>query len=246
MKRRFKCICAYDGTDFKGWQSQAGGGTVQDFIEGRLEQILKVKTRIHASGRTDSGVHATAQVFHFDAEWPHGCERLLAALRCGFPDSIQVRKVSFAKDSFHARYGVKRKRYVYRIYEGFAPPNITRYRWSLGNRKLDISAMNNAALALLGEHDFISFSANRGCDKEDTVKNLMELKVSRRGKEIKISTTGSGYLYKMVRMITGALVDVGLGKLTRADLERILKAKKRGQKIQSAPARGLTLERVWY
>lgn len=246
-EQRFKCVCAYDGTEFCGWQSQAGGGSIQDFIEGRLAEIFKKKVRIHGSGRTDAGVHANAQVFHFDAEWSHGTESLLKAMRCGYPKALQISKISVAKGDFHARYSVKGKRYIYRIYEGYAPPVISRYRWSLGGRKLDIAAMNDAASALLGTHDFTAFSANRGNDaKDNPVKTLTKLEVSRRGKEIKITTEGSGYLYKMVRLLAGALVDVGLGKLSKGGLISALESKKRGNTFQAAPALGLFLDRVFY
>jgi len=239
-------VCAYDGTEFRGWQSQVCGLALQDFIERRLKVILGKDTRTHASGRTDAGVHAAAQVFHFDANWPHGEEQMLRALRCGFPDTLQILSVKCAPQTFHARYGVKKKTYEYRIYEGFAPPTLTRFRWSMLHRKLDVPAMNEAAKILLGEHDFTSFSANHGKSDEDTVKTLYTLKVSRKGKEIKLSTTGSGYLYKMVRMITGALVDIGLGKMTDKDLKKILDAKKRGANFQAAPAKGLFLKKVYY
>lgn len=245
-KTRFKCFCAYDGTGFRGWQSQACGNTIQDFIERRLCEIFSEKIRIHGSGRTDAGVHAKAQVFHFDADWAHSAENLLSALRCGLPAGIQVYKVSKAKSGFHARYSAKGKRYVYNIYEGYAQPHKSRYCWSLGRRKLDIEKMNAAAAELLGEHDFTAFSANRGHEEDNPVKNLRLLKVSRRGREIKIATEGSGYLYKMVRIMAGALVDAGLGKLSCADIRRILEEKKRTNAFQTAPAQGLFLEKVFY
>ncbi len=244
---RFKCVCAYDGTDFCGWQSQVTGNSVQDFIERRLEAIFKRKIRIHGSGRTDAGVHADAQVFHFDAPWRHSSDALLAALRSGYPDSLQILKVSKVPENFHARYSVKGKRYVYRIYLGRATPKIARYRWSLGEMELDLEAMNSAAKILIGTHDFTAFSANRGAEyKDNPVKDLRKLEVVRRGREIKISTEGSGYLYKMVRMIVGALVEVGRGRLSEADVARALDLKKRSNLFQAAPAKGLTLEKVFY
>ena len=246
-KARFKCVCAYDGTDFCGWQSQATGGSVQDFIERRLEAVFKRKMRIHGSGRTDAGVHADAQVFHFDACWRHSAGALLAALRSGYPESLQILKVSKVPEDFHARYSAKGKRYVYRLYLGRAHPKIARYRWSLGDRELDIDAMNSAAKILIGVHDFTAFSANRGAEyKDNPVKDLRKLDVSRRGREVKISTEGSGYLYKMVRMIVGALVAVGTGKLSNGDIARALESKKRSNLFQAAPAKGLTLEKVFY
>ncbi len=243
---RFKCVVAYDGTDYCGWQSQPGGNSIQDILERRLAEIFKRSVRIHGSGRTDSGVHADAQVFHFDAAWRHPARALLAAFGAGLPDSIRVLKVSRVSREFHARYGAAGKRYVYRIYEGFAPPKIARYRWSVAP-KLDVAAMSEAAEALVGTRDFTAFSASRGVgDEPNPVKTLRLLEVSRRGREIKITAEGSGFLYKMVRFLTGALVCVGRGRLKREDLIRALESKRRSNMFQAAPARGLSLEKVFY
>lgn len=244
--KRFKCVCAYDGTDFKGWQSQLGGGTIQDFIEARLGEIFKAKIRIHGSGRTDAGVHAKAQIFHFDAPWAHGVSELQKALLHGLPSGIQISKVSLAKPDFHARYSAKGKRYAYNIYEGYAPPYESRYFLSLGRRKLDLEKMRKAAQMLLGTHDFTAFSANRGHDRDNPVKTIHKLEISKRGRKIKILTEGSGYLYKMVRIISGALMEVGFGKLEPSDIEAILEARKRTNKFSTAPAKGLFLEKVFY
>ncbi len=249
---RFKAWCAYDGTDFKGWQSQRGGNTIQDRIEARLAELFKQPVRIHGSGRTDSGVHARRQVFHFDAPgWPHPVDKLERALRVGLPETIQVWKVRRAPAGFHGRFSAVRKRYVYRLYEGQAPPMELRYCWSLGERigTLDTDQMNAAAQRLLGEHDFSAFGASRrdgSNEKENPVKDLQRLEVTRRGQRLTLTTEASGYLYKMVRSLTGALVEVGRGKLTPEELESLLKRKQRIQKIPTAPARGLCLERVWY
>lgn len=245
-KTRFKCHCAYDGTDFRGWQSQLCGNTIQDFIERRLSEIFAEKIRIHGSGRTDAGVHAKAQIFHFDANWAHATENLQAALRSGLPAGIQIFKVEKANGDFHARFSAKGKRYVYNIFEGYAPPYKSRYFWSMGRRKLDIEKMNEATNVLLGEHDFTAFSANRGHEEDNPVKILRVLKITKKGKEIRLQTEGSGYLYKMVRIITGAMVEVGLGKLLVNDIERILNEKKRTNAFQTAPSCGLFLEKVFY
>ncbi len=244
---RFKCVVSYDGTDYCGWQSQAGGGSVQDFIERRLQEIFARPVRIFGSGRTDSGVHSDAQVFHFDAEWRHSTEALLAAMRSGYPDSIRIRSLSRVSKNFHARFGVKAKRYVYRIYEGYAPPNLTRYRWSTGNIRLDVQAMREASEIFLGLHDFTAFSANRGDgSKVDPMKRIDILKISRKGRELKISVEGSGFLYRMVRLIVGALYSVGRGKLKKEELKAALDSKKRSNLFQAAPAKGLSLNRVFY
>ena len=223
---RFRCECAYDGTDFCGWQSQKGGGSVQDFIEARLAQIFKKPVRIHGSGRTDSGVHATGQVFHFDAVWKHPDDALLAALRSTNRTDVFVKSLKRVGDNFHARYSVRGKRYVYYIHRGVALPHLARYRWSLKGLNPDIDKMNAAAEALVGEHDFTAFSASRGADaRENPIKELRKLSASSRGAEIKIVAEGSGFMYKMVRMLVGALVVAGTGRLSYCYIEGILASK---------------------
>ena len=244
--RRFKCICAYDGTDFAGWQSQPNSMGIQDFIEKRLEEIFKKKIRIHGSGRTDAGVHADNQVFHFDASWKHSTSALLAAMRCGLPNSLLIKKIVKVSDDFHARYSVKGKRYVYKMTLGIASPTLTRYRWSLGERPIDISKMIEASNVLLGTHDFTAFSANRGVPDGNPVKTITKLDIKKRGKEITVTVEGSGFLYKMVRLIVGALVDVGYGRLSAQDLKFALNSKKRTNLFQVAIAKGLTLSQVFY
>jgi len=248
VERRWKCVCAYDGTDFSGWQSQANGNGVQDYIEKRLAQIFKKPVRIHGSGRTDAGVHAKAQVFHFDAGWPHDTDQLLRAFRCGLPAGIQVRKVSLAPTGFHARYGAIGKQYRYRIHLGRADPFELRWYWSMNDRALDLAAMRKAASYLLGKHDFSAFAAKNGdqVTEEDVVKDLRRLDLVVKGKHLDVVTQASGYLYKMVRTMVGALVETGLGKLTPEQVHDILLSKKRTYLVPTAPAQGLRMERVFY
>lgn len=246
---RWKCTCAYDGTDYYGWQSQVEGNTLQDVIEARLKDIFKEPVRIHGSGRTDSGVHAHGQVFHFDFDWQHGAEKLQEALSSGLPESIQIIEVEAVTDDFHARFSATGKYYAYQLYLGYASPEDTRYCWSLGNRTLDFDAMQRAANKLLGEHDFTAFAALRGDESEkdeNPVKDMRLLDVIVEGPYVRIETEASGYLYKMVRSLVGCLVDVGLGKLSPEDVAHILESKKRTQAIVTAPAKGLWLERVFY
>ena len=116
--RRWKCVCAYAGGAFSGWQSQVGGGAIQDVIEAKLAKLLGAPVRIHSSGRTDAGVHARGQVFHFDAVWRHGAEKLAAALAASMPPGIQIRSLREAKPDFHARFDATGKRYVYYLRRG--------------------------------------------------------------------------------------------------------------------------------
>ncbi|MDO8542920.1 MAG: tRNA pseudouridine(38-40) synthase TruA [Opitutaceae bacterium] len=242
---RWRCVCAYDGTAFAGWQSQAGGQAIQDVIEARLGTILKAPTRIHGSGRTDAGVHALGQVFHFDAGWRHGAEKLLAAFRIGLPPSIQIKNIRAARADFHARFDATGKRYTYRIFLGDPDPFTRPYCWAVF-RPLDVAAMRAAADALRGRHDFRAFTALNGPEREDTVRDLRRLDVLQRGRTIRITAEANGFLYKMVRSLAGVLESVGEGKLPATQVRAILHSKTRTAIVQTAPAQGLFLEKVFY
>jgi tRNA pseudouridine38-40 synthase len=243
--RRWKCVCAYDGTAFAGWQSQAGGAAIQDVIEARLAQIFKGLVRIHGSGRTDAGVHAVGQVFHFEAEWRHGADKLLAALRFGLPPAIQIKSVRPAAADFHARFQATGKRYVYHVHLGDADPFTRPYCWTVF-RPLDVKAMQAAAAALCGRHDFRAFTARNGPEREDTVRDLRRLDVAVRGRRLRITAESAGFLYKMVRSLAGVLVAVGEGRLSVEDVRGMLRAGARTPAVQTAPAQGLFLVKVFY
>ncbi|HEY5553061.1 MAG TPA: tRNA pseudouridine(38-40) synthase TruA [Opitutaceae bacterium] len=243
--RRWRAVCAYNGTGIGGWQSQKDGNSVQDFIERRLAVVLGVPARIHGSGRTDAGVHARAQVFHFDAEWTHGAATLERALRTGMPAGIQVTSVRAASADFHARFSAKGKTYIYHLEQGRADVFRDPFCWSLV-RPLDVAAMQRAASVLRGRHDFKAFSAFGGEERESTVRDLTRLDVVGRGSRLRVVAEADGFLYKMVRSLVGALVAVGLGKLTEDGLARILESRTRTNEVQTAPAKGLFLWRVKY
>jgi tRNA pseudouridine38-40 synthase len=243
--QRWKCTCAYDGTAFAGWQSQTGGQAVQDVIEARLKQIFGGLVRIHGSGRTDAGVHAKGQVFHFDAAWRHGPEKLLAAFRSGLPAQIQVQAVRAVAPVFHARFSAKGKRYVYHVHLGDPDPFTRPYCWAVF-RPLDLAAMQAAAKALQGRHDFRAFTAVNGPEREDTVRDLRRLEVTRRGRSVRITGEADGFLYKMMRSLAGVLVKVGEGRLAPADVKALLAARTRTAAVPTAPAAGLFLMKVFY
>jgi tRNA pseudouridine38-40 synthase len=244
-RQRWKCVCAYDGTRFAGWQSQVRGTAIQDVIEARLAQIFKGPLRIHGSGRTDAGVHAYGQVFHFDADWSHGPEKLRAAFRAGLPAAIQIKSVRAVADDFHARFQAKGKCYVYHLYLGDPDPFARPYCWSL-LRPLDVAAMQAAAAALCGRHDFRAFTALNGPEREDTVRELQRLDVVARGRRIRITAESTGFLYKMVRSMAGALVAVGEGKTTVDAVRAMLQSGVREPVVKTAPPQGLFLMKVWY
>lgn len=244
---RWKCTCAYDGTDFDGWQRQPGGGAVQNYIEAALTQIFDLPLQLHGSGRTDAGVHARGQCFHFDANWAHEPEKLIRALHSILPTSVRIKSVKSVSDDFHARFSVSGKRYLYNYYLGRADPVDERYLWACRDLPLDLKVMQAAADRLLGTHDFSAYSATHGKENDpNPVKTITRLQLRQRGKFIRLDAEGSGFLYRMVRSIAGALYAVGRGRLTPDDIAEILESKKRTHRIVTAPAKGLFLDRVFY
>jgi tRNA pseudouridine38-40 synthase len=243
--QRWKCVCAYDGTTFNGWQSQEGGNTIQDMIERQLAKILGRKIRLEGSGRTDSGVHALAQVFHFDADWNHGAEKLRRAMQTGLPRTIQLKSLRTVPAGFHARFAARGKIYRYHIHLGSADPFATAWCWSVG-REVDWAAMVATAKLLRGKHDFWAFSGENDRTYETTVRDLRRLDLRRRGRRVTFTFEADGFLYKMVRSLTGALVNVGLGKLSPHAVADLLKTRRRIPAVLTAPAQGLFLVKVIY
>jgi tRNA pseudouridine38-40 synthase len=237
---------AYEGTAFSGWQAQPDKNAVQDHIERRLGELLAGEVRIHGSGRTDAGVHARGQVFHFDANWRHGADKLLAALRGGLPASIQVRTAEPVAGEFHARFSATGKVYHYQIVHGeWADPFEHRYTWSIP-RRLDVAAMRAVAEVLRGRHDFRAFSAIGSEERENTVRTLARLDIVEDGPRLRIEAEAEGFLYKMVRSLAGALVYAGIGKLGPERVAELLASRERTAEVETAPPQGLCLMRVFY
>ena len=245
----YKLTLAYDGTDYSGWQVQLNGTAVQEIVERAVERIFGEKARVHGSGRTDAGVHALGQVAHFHvpkakAKIPPASLR--GALNGALPRDVRVMKVERAATGFHARFEAHEKTYRYQIFCGDVMDPFVR-RWAAHSpRPLDVTAMRRAARVLAGRHDFAAFAANPRREQETTVRTLKRLSVARRGKLVTITATAEGFLYKMVRSLAGALLRVGTGKLTVADIERILKSKTRTARVETAPPQGLFLVKVRY
>jgi tRNA pseudouridine38-40 synthase len=242
---RWKCVCAYDGGPFDGWQSQASGNAIQDVIERQLGKVFKSDIRTHSSGRTDAGVHALAQVFHFDAVWPHGADKLRLALQTGLPRTIQLKNVRRAAPDFHARFQARGKVYRYRIFLGAADPFSSPWCWSVG-RELDWPALVAAERILRGRHDFWAFSGENDRTYATTVRDLRRLDLVRKGRKAAFTFEADGFLYKMVRSLTGALVNVGLGKLSLREIAELLQTRKRIPAVLTAPPQGLFLVKVIY
>ncbi|HEX6922543.1 MAG TPA: tRNA pseudouridine(38-40) synthase TruA, partial [Bacillales bacterium] len=241
-----KCEIAYDGTEFSGWQVQPNGRTVQGVVEEALMRMHKGRlVRVAASGRTDAGVHARGQVFHFDSELDIPEEGWQKALNTLLPNDAIVTRVWKVDSEFHARFDVVKKEYRYRILNTQGLDVFRRnYTYHFPHR-LERLRMAEAAEALAGKHDFSSFCAANS-DVKSKVRTLESIKIAEQGDEIVFNLTGNGFLYQMVRIVVGTLVQVGSGKRPPEDVARILAKQDRTQAGPTAPGRGLVLWEVTY
>ena len=245
--QRWCCYCAYDGTEYAGWQKQPTGDAVQDRIEDALEKICHIPVRTIGAGRTDAGVHAREQVFHFDHNWIHGADKLLQALRSHLPSDISPRSLVETDHSFHALRSAQGKCYRYRAVKGWAMPEEERFCLSLRRQEYDLQSMTEAAKFLVGRHNFSAFAASRGKgEKENPVKDVWRCELIKNENEIQFFVEGSGFLYKMVRGMVGGLLEVGRGKIKAKEIRDILRSCQRTEMVVSAPAKGLCLDKVYY
>jgi tRNA pseudouridine38-40 synthase len=249
MAARLKLIIAYDGAPFSGWQSQPNGNGVQDHLENAFEQICSQRVRVHGAGRTDAGVHALAQCAHTDLPARrYDVERWRSALNGILPPAIRVMRCDFVPESFHARFSAKGKVYRYRVWNGEVLPPLENNRaWHVRD-PIDSQLVAAAAKFFVGRHDFASFAANRGAPVADTVRTLRTVSVRRSGPLLTFHFEGDGFLYKMVRLMVGALVRTGLGQAAPNEIpSRLAHPKKSIPPSRNvAPATGLFLFRVRY
>ena len=245
--RTIALLTEYDGTRFLGWQSQREGRTIQNELESALTVLFEQPIRLYGCSRTDAGVHATGHVSHFKASGSIPSDRIPLALSAILPEDIAVRLAVEMPETFHARYGARAKRYTYRIWNTRIRSAITRQTVFHEPRPLDLDAMRQTALLLTGRHDFSAFMAAGG-KTATTVRTLMDVRVDRIPGDptIKITVTGDGFLYNMVRILSGTLLYAGLGKIRPEDLPEILLSGDRRRAGKTLPAKGLTLEAVYY
>lgn len=245
--RRLKLILAYDGAPFAGWQSQSHGNTVQDHLERVFERVSGETVRVHGAGRTDAGVHALAQCAHADiSEKLLSPQRWVAALNALLPPTIRVLRCRYVSNDFHARLSVKGKIYRYKIWTSSVLPPFEYHRaWHVA-RPLDLTVIKAAAKHFVGTHDFAGFAANRGNPELSTVRTINSVRVRQNGPCITIEFDGNGFLYKMVRLMVGALVKCAVGKMRIEEISARLKLTELRSPRFAAPAEGLFLVRVRY
>lgn len=247
MPHRLKLTVAYDGAAFTGWQSQAHRNTVQDELEHAFQKITGTPIRIHGAGRTDAGVHALAQCAHVDLPGRRlSVERWASALNANLPAAIRVLHCKYVSQSFHARYSAKGKRYRYRIWLGpILPPLEVARAWHI-SAPFDVDLLKGAGARFVGTHDFAAFAANRGNRDENTTRTIRSVTTRLTGPRVTIEIAGNGFLYKMVRLMVGAMTRVALGKMELSEITRRLKTGRALGARFVAPAEGLYLVKVWY
>ena len=243
--RNIKLTIEYDGKDFNGWQKQPNKLNIQGEIERAIYNITKEEVDLIGSGRTDAGVHAFGQIANFKTNSNISIEKMAIAINSQLKNSIVVKKAEEVDERFHSRYNAKRKTYRYVINNteyGSAIYRNLEYHFPI---KLNVENMKEAAKFFEGEHDFKAFKSS-GTSGKNSVRTIYKSEVRTDGERILIELTGNGFLYNMVRIISGTLLDVGLGKIEPSEIEDIINSKDRTRAGKTLPAHGLYLVKVNY
>lgn len=239
-KKRVLLTVAYDGTAYHGWQIQSNGITIESELNRCLTELLHEPIQVIGASRTDAGVHALGNIAVFDTVARMPADKISYALNQRLPEDIRIQNSREVPQDWHPRHVESRKTYEYRIYRGtFAMPTRRLYTY-FTYHALDVDAMRRAARYLEGEHDFKSF-CQTGAQVESTVRRIYSLELEEQGPELVLRVCGGGFLYNMVRIIAGTLMEVGQGKRRPEDMEAILAARDRRAAGPTAPAQGLTL-----
>lgn len=244
--RNFRLLLAYDGSRYRGWQRLGDSEqTIQGKLENVVSRMVNEPVEVIGSGRTDAGAHAIGQVANFHCETELTTAEIRSYLQHYLPEDIGVLKVEEVDSRFHSRYGAISKTYQYRIWNSDLPCVFQRkYVWVV-EEPLCVEAMNQAAQAFVGTHDFKAFCSNKRF-KKSTVRTIETFSVERVEDEIVFSVTGDGFLYNMVRIMVGTLVAVGRGDLRREQIPEIFDSQAREQAGETVPAKGLCLMEVCY
>lgn len=238
--KRIMLTVAYDGTNYHGWQVQPNGITIEGVLNEALGALLGESITVIGASRTDAGVHSLGNVAVFDTETKIPAEKLCYALNQRLPEDIVVQDSCEVSSDFHPRYCESRKTYEYKILNRKFPLPLNRYDTYFTYRHLDVEKMQQAAQFLVGEHDFKSFCSEHAQVKS-TIRTIYSLTVTKERDLITIRVTGNGFLYNMVRIIAGTLLQVGMGERRPEEMEQVLSAQDRAAAGPTAPAHGLTM-----
>jgi tRNA pseudouridine38-40 synthase len=245
--RNIKLTIEYDGTNYCGWQVQDNGPTIQGSLEKALLSVTGESITVHGSGRTDAGVHARGQVANFTTCSSIPGEKFAYALNNKLPADIVIKHSCEVPQDFHARFSAKGKKYSYLIYNSKFPSALLRnYAYHVNYcERLDIGRIEKAAEAFIGTYDFYGFMA-AGSKVKDTVRTIYELSVEKEKELLRFNFKGNGFLYNMVRIITGTLIYAGIGKINPDEMKDIIASRDRERAGITAPPNGLYLEEVYY
>lgn len=245
MMKRIKLTVAYDGTDYCGWQVQPNGMTVEEILNRELSALTGEEVKVIGASRTDAGVHAEGNVAVFDTETGIPAERIAYALNCRLPEDIVAVKSEEVPGDWHPRYQCSVKTYEYWILNREMPDPVCRRSTVHVSYPLNLGDMRTAAGYLKGEHDFKSFCSPH-TEVKDTVRTVHSLEIEKEGDIITVRISGNGFLYNMVRIIVGTLINVGRGACPPEKVKEILEARDRRKAAATAPAKGLVLKHIRY
>lgn len=245
MQRNIRLVIEYEGTAYAGWQVQDNAVTVQQVVEEAIRSVTGERSRLTGSGRTDSGVHARGQVANFFTHAKIPAERISYALNASLPADIRVVNAEEADLTFHARYHAKRKHYRYTLHVGPHGTALDRRTCVHVRGPLDVDAMREATRCLLGTHDFAAFRGV-GSSAKTTVRTIYRAEWTEEADKLFFDIVGNGFLYNMVRIIVGTLIEVGRGKRAPEDITALFAPAERDAAGPTAPAKGLCLMRVYY
>lgn len=243
--RNIRLTIEYDGKEFNGWQKQPNKLNIQGNLEKVISDLTKEEIEIIGSGRTDAGVHALGQVANFKTNSNIPIEKFAIAINSRIKQSIRIKKAEEVDERFHSRYNCKRKTYRYIINTSETGSAIYRNLEYNIKMQLDVKKMQEAVKFFIGEHDFSAFKSS-GTSSKSSVRTIYNAKVEQDGERIIIELTGNGFLYNMVRIISGTLVEVGLNKIKPEDITKIIESKNRQNAGKTLPPRGLYLVSVEY
>ena len=244
--QNIKLTLEYDGTNYSGWQIQKNTVyTIQEKLQEALAKINKKPVKVQGASRTDAGVHATGQVANCILDVAIPIERVPVALNRLLPDDIVCKKAEKVGMDFHSRYDSSAKKYRYRIFNKKLPSVFVRNYVYHYIYDINLSLMKQACEYFIGTHDFTSFQAS-GCAAKNTIKTIESMDIYQRKPEIWLEIKGDGFLYNMVRIIVGTLIELSMGKIQLSDIKNIITARDRSQAGFTAPSQGLTLLEVYY